>query len=92
MNIKQTHTFSILAVSKAAYEEIKGKLIEAGYEHAVMNEGEQEVIDMHGVAITPEVLESVDMKNVRRHCGHRAEYLYRDDNNDIRCSVCGQLR
>lgn len=92
MSIKQTHTFSILEISQAAYEEIKGKLIEAGYQQTIMEEGEREVIDMNGIAITAEVFESVDTKNVRRHCGHRAEYLYRDTNNDLRCSVCGQLR
>lgn len=92
MSIRQTHTFSILEISKAAYEEIKGKLTEAGYEHAIIKEGEREVIDMNGIAVGPEAFESVDIKNVRQHCGHHAKYLYRDDNNDIRCSVCGQLR
>src|SRR5262245_44629824 len=54
MNIKQTHTYSILEISRSAYDEIKDKLIEAGYQHAVMKEGEREVIDMHGIAIAQE--------------------------------------
>ena len=92
MTIRQTHTFAILEISKAAYDEIKGKLIDAGYEFAIMKEGDMEVIDMHGIGIKAEVVESVDIKNVRRHCGHRAEHLYRDENNDLRCAICGQLR
>lgn len=92
MQLKQTHTFSILEISQAAYEEIKAKLIEAGYQHAILEEGGQEVIDLHGIAIKREVVESVDMKNVRRHCGHRAEYLHRDEKDDLRCTLCGQLR
>lgn len=92
MPMKQTHTFSILDISKTAYDEIKHRLIDAGYGHAIMKEGDGEVIDMHGIAIQSEVLELVDPKNVRQHCGHHAENLYRDEKNDLRCRVCGQLR
>lgn len=45
-----THTFAILPISQTAYEEIKSKLIEAGYQHAILEEAGQEVIDMHGIA------------------------------------------
>jgi hypothetical protein len=45
-----THTFAILEVSQACYDEIRGKLAAAGYQHAFLDEG-VEVIDMHGVAL-----------------------------------------
>ena len=45
-----THTYAELEVSKAVYEEIRGKLLAAGYDHA-FNNG---VIDMHGIALVEE--------------------------------------
>lgn len=44
------------------------------------------------VAIKLEHLESIELKDIRQHCGHHASNLYRDENQDIRCRVCGQLR
>jgi len=50
-----THTYAILDVSSAAYEEIRQKLAEAGYEHAFNDDGDgRECIDMHGVALRSE--------------------------------------
>ncbi len=43
-----SHTYALLEVSKEAYEEIKKKLIEAGYKV------EDCEIDMHGIALIPE--------------------------------------
>ena len=43
-----THTFTILKISQPAYDEIKLKLKDAGYEHTFLEDG---VIDMHGIAI-----------------------------------------
>jgi hypothetical protein len=43
-----THTYALLDVSPAAYDEIAAKLREAGYDHAFGDEGE---IDMHGIAL-----------------------------------------
>jgi glucosamine 6-phosphate synthetase-like amidotransferase/phosphosugar isomerase protein len=43
-----THTYALLPVSPAVYEEIARKLREAGYSHAFNAEGE---IDMHGIAL-----------------------------------------
>lgn len=43
----RTHTFSILPVSPGTYEEIRGKLKSAGYDHALIEDG----IDMHGIAL-----------------------------------------
>jgi hypothetical protein len=42
-----THTYVVLEVSKRAFEEIKKKLKEAGYQHT-FHDG---LIDMHGIAI-----------------------------------------
>jgi hypothetical protein len=53
--MRQTHTYVILPLSAAAYREIRAKLIEAGYGHAVQDVGTpDEVIDMHGIAIQRE--------------------------------------
>jgi hypothetical protein len=46
-----THTYSILVISQAAYDEIHTKLIEFGYEHAI---GDDNTIDMHGIALAPD--------------------------------------
>lgn len=49
MTLRQTHTYALLELSAGAYDEIKAKLLEAGYQHAINEEGE---IDMHGIAVT----------------------------------------
>lgn len=58
-----THTYALLAVSKATYDEIKAKLVAAGYEHAITGIAAlrqsgrctgAEVIDMHGLALHEE--------------------------------------
>jgi hypothetical protein len=41
------HTYAIVEVSKEVYKEIRGKLEEAGYGHAV----EDGIMDMHGLAL-----------------------------------------
>ena len=43
-----SHTYAVLEVSAAAYEEIAEKLREACYDEAINDEGE---IDMHGIAL-----------------------------------------
>jgi len=43
-----SHTYALLEVSSSAYDEIKRKLLDAGYGHAINAEGE---IDMHGIAL-----------------------------------------
>jgi hypothetical protein len=42
-----THTYAVLELSAEAYEEIRRKLVTAGYDHAI-REGE---IDMHGIGV-----------------------------------------
>lgn len=44
-----TYTFALMQVSKATYDEIKQKLEEAGYGHAIHDDGN---LDMHGIALT----------------------------------------
>lgn len=51
-----THTYAVLDVSRAAYDEIRRKLDAAGYQHAF----DGDVIDMHGIALAaPPRCESV---------------------------------
>jgi len=49
MGIKQTHTYAKLELSSDAYDEIKEKLVRAGYQQAFINDG---TIDMHGIGVT----------------------------------------
>lgn len=46
-----SHTYAILEVSHATYEEIRTKLLDAGYQHALDRDADGEVIDMHGIAL-----------------------------------------
>lgn len=46
-----THTYATLPVTRDTYNEVADKLREAEYGHAFINEGEGEVIDMHGIAL-----------------------------------------
>lgn len=51
MPLSTTYTYAVLAVSDAAYEEIKQKLEEAGYNHVFHENRHGVVIDMHGIAL-----------------------------------------
>lgn len=56
---RPTHTYVRLGLSKLAYDEIKKKLEEAGYQHCFIqrlgkNDPENPDIDMHGLAVVPE--------------------------------------
>jgi hypothetical protein len=51
MSIRNTHTYVILEIDPEAFNDIKKKLRDAGYDHAFMPGGE---IDMHGIAIAPD--------------------------------------
>lgn len=47
-----TRTYAVMQLSKAAYDEIKGKLLDAGYNHAIHeNSSYGVVLDMHGIAV-----------------------------------------
>lgn len=45
-----SYTYAIVQIARAAYDEIKDKLLTAGYEHAI----EGGTIDMHGLALEVE--------------------------------------
>ncbi len=56
--MKTTHTYALLAISEAAYEEIRAKLEAAGYQdqfHPNPDAPASPIIDMHGLAVVPEV-------------------------------------
>lgn len=50
-----THTYVTMEVSQAAYDEIRQKLVDAGYQHAIHDHNFQidECLDMHGIALVP---------------------------------------
>lgn len=50
-DIRQTHTYVIMEVSKEVHEFIKQKLEEAGYQHAIHIEDGKILLDMHGIAL-----------------------------------------
>lgn len=47
--LTSTHTYVIMELSPAAYDEIAQKMREAGYDHVFGEDGE---IDMYGIAVT----------------------------------------
>lgn len=51
MALRQTHTYALLPISQAAWDEIAAKLRDAGYRHAFKV---GDVIDMHGIAVLPD--------------------------------------
>lgn len=51
--MRSTHTYATLAVSQETYDEIAGYLRAADYGHAfIVERGERNVIDMHGIGLT----------------------------------------
>lgn len=46
-----TYSYVIMGVSESAYNEVKAKLKDAGYEHAIHEEDGKTVLDMHGIAL-----------------------------------------
>ncbi len=53
MNLRQTHTFAVLELSKKSFNEIKDKLIKVGYEDYsfVYDWDNNLTIDMHGIGV-----------------------------------------
>jgi len=58
--LRITHTFARLEISKPAFDEIANKLKAAGYDHAFMVDDGVALIDMHGIAVTPVVIDKSD--------------------------------
>lgn len=46
-----THTYVTMSVSDATFNEIKQKLEEAAYHHAIDNDFGRILLDMHGIAL-----------------------------------------
>ena len=46
-----THTFTVLRISRPAYDEIRAKLEKAGYDHAFIEQNGEILIDMDGIAL-----------------------------------------
>lgn len=62
-----TYTYAVLEVSPAAYEEIREKLVKAGYQHAFHEDRTHgPVIDMHGIALGKEAEPQPKPKRSRR--------------------------
>jgi len=56
-DLRQTHTYVVMPLSEAAYREIRRKMEEAGYDHALDDSEEfGTVINMHGIAVAQEAL------------------------------------
>lgn len=49
--MRSTHTYVIMDLSEAAYNEIREKMVAADYGHAI----DGKTIDMHGIAVEPGV-------------------------------------
>ena len=55
-----TRTYVVMEVSKAAYDEIKQKLLAAGYNQAIHKDSKhEECLDMHGIALSEEPINSL---------------------------------
>lgn len=52
--IRATHTYAVLEISEAAFQEISQKLRLAGYEHLFGRDGE---VDMQGIALKAQTKE-----------------------------------
>lgn len=57
-----THTYAKLAVSNFAFNEIKAKLLAAGYADQIHETGKEPLVDMHGIALVPEVTAARSMR------------------------------
>lgn len=66
MRHTSTHSYAILQVSSYVYQEIRQKLEQAGYGDQFHKEGDEELIDMHGIAIQADVQMSVGEKEIRK--------------------------
>lgn len=49
--MKGTHTYAVMEVSTRVYDEVRHRMIEASYQHALHSGDGAEVIDMHGIAL-----------------------------------------
>lgn len=59
--LRQTHTFATLEISGAAYDEIRAKLVDAGYQHAFIDDA----IDMSGIGLVRIPVETISGEQAR---------------------------
>jgi hypothetical protein len=52
------HTYAVLQVSAAAYNEVRRLLEDAGYGHAFHQDDDRVLIDMHGIALSKDAADS----------------------------------
>ena len=81
-----THTYAILHISEAAYQEIRSKLLLAGYE----DQFHGAVVDLHGIAVVadPGKCPTCNVGMVR--CKECARTWCLDHQpNPLRCPGCG---
>lgn len=52
--MRHTHTLVQMTVPRYVYELIKEKLLEAGYDHAVMDHRDDNMLSMHGIGLVAE--------------------------------------
>lgn len=64
--IRHTRTYALMEVSASAYQEIAGLLRAVGYDHAFQRDGEAAVIDMHGIALVPDVSFRATHRHLKR--------------------------
>ena len=80
-----THTYALMHVSRATYDEIAGKLQAAGYTHAP-KPGQDLEIDMHGIALAAEPEKTGECFLCRRTLPKSRLCMF-DAGNDI-CDDC----
>lgn len=83
--MRTTHTYAVLQISKEAYQEIRDKLEQNGYEHQFHGD----LVDMHGLAIQPLPEVCIDCgagKVCCKHCG--TEWCLNHQPNPLVCPSC----
>ena len=65
-----THTYALLEVPKEFFDFVKEKMEEVGYGQAIIQDGDQVHIDMHGIALVVDPSDrsasKVDAKKIRK--------------------------
>lgn len=72
-----THTYAVLVVSPLTYQDVRKRLLEAAYDHAIHHDRvDGEVIDMHGIALSPELSRGITNQGTIHDWATRcAEYV-----------------
>jgi hypothetical protein len=79
MSARPTHTYATLDVPAALYDDVRRKLIAAGYDHCLdPNDPENGPIDMTGIALTPDRVScpSPTLARICRQLGRCAKSVF----------------